>query len=222
MNRQWPLSICIWTAAIAMPVVSHADIMFSNFGAGYTYNTAVGNVVGNGFDGNDYAEADTFTPGVTATFTSLEIALSCVFTCTDNFTVALTTNSGDAPSTALESFTVAGSSLGTFGANNPPIVLNSVLNPVLTAGTQYWIAVSSDLNNSIEWNVNSTGDASDQAISTDSGATWFSPSGQTPGAYEVDGTPVVSAVPEPGSIALLFSACILCGIGAASRARHRR
>jgi len=165
--------------------------------------------VGNAFDGNDYAEGDTFSPVTTATFSSLDIALSCFVACPDSFNVALDSNSADAPSTVLESFTVAGASLGSLGSDNAPIVLTSVLNPVLSAGTQYWITVAAGTNNSIEWNFNTNGDTSDQAISIDDAATWFSPSGLTPGAYEVIGT--ASAAPEPGSALLLFWGGMLCG-----------
>ncbi len=78
--------------------------------------------------------------------------------------------------------------------------MTSVAHPTLTAGTQYWITVSSSVNFAIAWNDNSTGDASDQAISSDGGASWFSPSGMTPSAYEVDGA---TSVPEPSTTILL-------------------
>jgi hypothetical protein len=55
---------------------SRADVLFSNFGAGLSYNTAVGNSVGNAFDGNNYAEGDTFTLGETATLSSITVALN--------------------------------------------------------------------------------------------------------------------------------------------------
>ena len=50
------------------------------------------------------------------------------------------------------------------------------------------------------------GDASSQAISTDGGTTWFSPSGLTPGAYAVFGT--AAAVPEPSTLVLLSSGVV--------------
>ena len=82
----------------------------------------------------------------------------------------------------------------------------SLLNPTLTAGMNYWITVSSDTNDSIAFGDNVTGDSSDEAISSDGGATYFSPSGLTPGAYQVDSAAAITTVtPEPGSLLLLAS-----------------
>ena len=109
--------------------------------------------------------------------------------------------------------------LGTFGSNNSPLVLNLSSGIVLTAGTSYWVTVAdisggSDVN---YWNWNSTGDGSPQAISTDGGSTWFSPSGLPPGAYEVDGT--TASVPEPSTLVLLASG--VAGLLASKRRRPR-
>jgi hypothetical protein len=190
------------TLMFVVPAASHAAIVYTNFGLRATYNITAGNIVGNDGAGDQLAQGDTFTPASTATLTSVEIALSCFGTglCPTALTVSLDSDAGDQPGATLESFTVAGTSLGLLGVNNAPIVLTSVLQPTLVAGTQYWLAVIAPLTDNVVWNWNSTGDVSDQAESLDGGATWFSPSGQTPGAYEIDGT---SAVPEPGALLLL-------------------
>src|SRR5208337_3114077 len=52
-----------------------------------------------------------------------------------------------------------------------------------------------------------------QAISTNGGTTWFSPSGLTPGAYEVDGSTVVVAVPEPNTLVLALASGVLGLLG---------
>ena len=126
------------------------------------------------------------------------------------------------PGAVLESFSVPGTSLGPLGANNAPLVLSSVLKPLLTAGTQYWVAVTSSLNDSIAWNWNSTGDASSEAISTDGGTTWFAPSGLTPGAYQVNGTPVTTVMPEPGALVLLTTVLLLLAVGKPGALLRRR
>jgi hypothetical protein len=73
--------------------------------------------------------------------------------------------------------------------------------------TQYWVTVSSGISDSIAWNLTSTGDLSDEAISSDGGATWFSPSGLTPGAVQVNGA--TAPVPEPSSLGLLATGLLL-------------
>jgi hypothetical protein len=200
----------VWTLLFMVPTVSRADgILFTNFGAADSYNTAVGNTVGNAFDGKNYAEGDTFTPSLSESLSSLTIALSCLSGCPDNFDVSLTGSAGGAPGVVLKNFIVNAASLGVFGANNAPLVLNAVSGPMLTAGTQYWITVSSDLNDSIAWNLNSTGDVAANAISSGGGLTWFSPSGQTPGAFQVDG--VATVVPEPASLLLVATSMVAMG-----------
>ena len=184
-------------AAILPASASAATILFTNFGSSMAYDTTQGNPVGNDFAGDNAAEGDSFMIGSAATFSSANLALSCVVGCPAamNFTVDLTADSGDSPGAIIESFAFTNVTLGALGNNNTPITVTSVLHPLLAASTQYWITVSSSLSYSIVWNNNSTGDTNDQAVSSDGGATWFSPSGATPGALQVNGN--LSAAPEP-------------------------
>ena len=185
--------------------VEAASSIFTNFGAGQSYNIGAGNPIGNAFDGNTYAEGDSFVSAGNFNLASISLALSYVFpgSVPDDFSVALRNNSGDAPgATVLETWTVQGNALGGLGTNHSVLTLISLLNPVITNGTRYWVTVSSDLNNSIAWNWNSTGDSNDEAISLDAGSSWFSPSGLTPGALELDGQ-VIIPTPEPSTIVLL-------------------
>ena len=157
----------IWVVAFAaLPVVSAVTIS-NNFGVSFSYNTNLGNPVGNAFDGSLYAEANAFVPSTSATFSSLTISLSCAASCPATFTVALTGDNGGQPGTTLESFTVAGNKLGPLGSNNPPLVLNSVQHPFFTGGLQYWIKVVADSGESIAWNLNSKGNVANQATSSD-------------------------------------------------------
>src|SRR5579871_5257594 len=127
-----------WILLLAAPAISRADVVFTNFGAASSYDLSNTNVVGNGFDGNNYAEGDTFTATTNGIFGSLDIALSCIFACSDSFTVSLDASNAGMPGAVIESFAVSGASLGVLGNNNAPLVFDSVLNPLLTAGTQYW------------------------------------------------------------------------------------
>jgi hypothetical protein len=204
MTKQ--LSILLIAAALSS--VAQASIIFTNLGPGRSYDITQGNPVGNDFAGDIAAQGDTFTPTSTATLTTIEVALSCIVGCpaSESFTVAFRADSSGAPGAVIESFAFVGTTLGALSSNNPLITATSILHPTLTAGTQYWVTVSASVNFAIAWNDNNISDPSDQAVSSDGGATWFSPSGMTPSAYEVDGT---SSVPEPSTAILLSSAALL-------------
>jgi hypothetical protein len=204
------LGICVLSMGMSAPAL--ASVIFSNFGPGDSYNTSSGNVVGDGFDGGFYSEGESFTPGQNAAFGSLRIALSEVFPGSQgsSLTINLMADSGNAPGAILETWLTAPGSLGLLGNNNSPLVLNSNLNLTLLSGTEYWITASlTGLGNAIAWNWNSTGDLNAQAINDGSG--WFSPSGLTPGAFQVDSA--ASTVPEPSTLALFgvaFAGIAVC------------
>jgi hypothetical protein len=209
MTHRLALSLIVGGSILvfAAPSVAEAGAVFTNFGPALSYDINSGNPVGNAFDGNDYAEANSFLPSFSGSLQSLRIALSCAFSCPGAVGVSLTADNADQPGLVLESFVVAGGTLGPIATNNPPLFLLSVLHPSLIVGTRYWVAVGAGLTDNVAWNLNTTGDVSDQAISTDNGATWFSPSGNTPGALEVD-----AAAPEPGSFALLVGGGLLVSL----------
>ena len=67
----------VWTLLLAAPPAARAaSILFSNFGPGLTYNTALGNPVGNDFVGFDEWPGESFTPIATSNIRSMAIALS--------------------------------------------------------------------------------------------------------------------------------------------------
>jgi hypothetical protein len=220
MSRAFRGILAISALAIAMPAVLPATVIYTNFAASSPlYDTVNGNLVANFGLGSDFGQGETFTPGVNATLTLLRLGLGCNFanpngspTCTsaDSYVITLSSDAGNQPGTTIESFLIAGDSLSLFGANLVPVVLTSVLNPTLTAGKQYWVTATTTSANGIGWNLNTTGDAADQALSVDGGANWFVPSGATPGAFEVDGN-ASGSVPEPGTT-LLLSGGLLTGL----------
>jgi hypothetical protein len=199
-------SLAALAAVLVWPGLSSATVVYSNLGAGSSYDTSRGNIIGNDLEGDNLAAAVEFSPGSTVSFTSLRIALSCLGLgwCPDDFTVSLNADNSGAPGSVIESFVVDHTLLGLFGNNNTLFVFNSVLNPVLTATVPYWITVMSSLNDTVVWNWNNTSSTSATNSSVDGGSSWYDSSGlATPGAFEVDGNPL--GVPEPGTVSLFLS-----------------
>src|SRR5579862_8596228 len=83
--------LLIWILALAAPTVAPASVIFTNFGAGRSYDITGGNPIGNAFDGNNYAEGESFTPAANANFASVSVALSCNIGCpvAANFAISL-------------------------------------------------------------------------------------------------------------------------------------
>jgi PEP-CTERM motif len=207
-NQSIKSSVVIWFVAAALPAIAPAAVIFTNFGPSLSYDITQGNPVGNDFAGDTAAEGDSFIPTANAAFASVQLALSCVVGCpaADTFTVALTADNADAPGAAIESFLFSGTTLSALGINNAPIMATSVLKPTLTAGTRYWITVSSSLTYALAWNNNTTSSTVDQAVSSDGGASWFSPSGMTPSAFQVNSA---ATAPEPSTVLLLSGGLLL-------------
>jgi hypothetical protein len=226
MTRRVAVGAILALLFVAAPVARADLTVFSNLGPGDSYNTALGNFIGNGLDGSgsNYAQAATFSPSQTVNFSSLEIALSnSTGTNTDALIVSLNSDSGGVPGSTLFSFTVAAGTLGALGINNPLVSFTTSSGPVITAGTNYWITVS-DPNGPADsnvWNWNSTGDSSATGISQDGGSTWFAPSGLTPGAYAVDGVPQ-AVVPEPSMFGVFAGGLIGLAADQWRRARRRK
>ena len=79
MTQRVALSLILGASILVFgaPSVAEAGTIFTNFGPVLSYDINSGNPVGNAFDGNLYAEGESFVVGANATFGSLLIALSC-------------------------------------------------------------------------------------------------------------------------------------------------
>ena len=115
----------------------------------------------------------------------------------DHFDRSLRSAPGGTPGAVLESFSVD-NAMGSFGNFNPPILVNSTVQPLLTAGTPYWLIAATTGDTVAAWNWNSIGDTGPHASSTNGGA--FTVGTDTRGAFRV--TVGTAAVPEPSTLAL--------------------
>jgi hypothetical protein len=188
-----------------------AIVVYNNFGAGQSYNPTTGWAA----EGPDAffgpgAVAEPFTPASTVTFDAVLLPLSN-FAGTNSVIVSLRPDVGGQPGTTpIESFPLTGISTS---PTSTVYQLNSIADPVLNAGTTYWIALFAGGNNTeAAWMFNSTG-ADQFSSSHDGGNTWFNGFPNTAPAMEVLGNAV--ATPEPSALAMLAGlGAVACTIGA--------
>lgn len=131
------LTIGLLIAGIAAS--ANAGTIFSNLDSADGFATSSGWVVGNRntpFGSIRLEVAAAFTPASDAVFTGADFAAELLGESGD-LTIALTTTGpSGTPDTTLETFTVTAPAV-------PSLVsVQSIFNPVLAAGTEYWLDVS--------------------------------------------------------------------------------
>ncbi|MGA1993523.1 MAG: choice-of-anchor R domain-containing protein [Bryobacteraceae bacterium] len=162
-------------------------------------------VSGSGF--GPYSPAMAFTPSGTYVLTEIDVAI--FGTEDDSIDLALYSDSGGVPGSVLASWTDIPLTFGCCGLDTVTPVSSITLN----AGTQYWLLAYADADDPSamdSWQWNNVGQ---------SGPTWWSQFGASPGtegAFDVLGDP---AVPEPASASLAVCAFALLGLIAKRRRR---
>jgi hypothetical protein len=208
-------------ATLAIP--ARADTIFNNFGVGICGADAIciaqngqgpADPVGGATAAHSDIEmiANAFTPGGNFTLTGVTLPLQIAFAGTYN--VYLTSDAAGLPGAVLESW--IGVSGGAVGIPIPTTTLTSVLNPMLSNGTKYWLVVGP--NSSLSeggWarvifpegaaataaNSLANGTPNGSGIPTLAGP-WANDDTQFQ-AFQIDGTPVNQQVPEPATLPLL-------------------
>lgn len=199
------LSMLGVAALLAASIIRPANalVLFDNFGPRNAYDNTIGWTLG--YQAPPYIQGEGFTPGVSATLNSIEVAINLV-NGPNELTLKLMTDDSGKPGSVIEEWAVSGA-MGLFGDAFPTFTVTSALNPLLSAGTQYWVVpfVSSDTH--AAWNWNSIGDFGPHAFSSDGGAT-FNVGVYERGAFRVLGGAGGGGpeVPEPGTLALLVGA----------------
>ncbi|NLT76170.1 MAG: hypothetical protein GXX98_06570 [Planctomycetes bacterium] len=188
-------AILIATIIVFLAVPSGANLVYSNFGSGIPGG---GYGIGTYGPGN-YAYASSFSVTGTESYTLDRIELAAALSFGLNqLNVSLMADAAGLPGTVLESFS--------FTDQMPPhgdpdtVVGVSATNPLLTAGSTYWLAAFAPNDTGAVWWCTSPEVYGSNANSVDGGS-WYAETTCMP-AFEISGTPVATVVPVPGAMLL--------------------
>jgi len=209
MVRFWRMIAVV--AVLSLSMAAHADTVFSNLGAGNSFETTPGWFV-TGPDstniqlpGTAQWIAASFTPTSDYTLTSLDIPfLHSSGTATAVFRV-VTDQDG------LPGSTVLGTKSLTNISGTPKLYNVSFANQgvTLVANQTYWItALPGGFDSDLAWQRNVIGQ---NGFAGSFGDVW-SADGRASPAFRVNGTPGLGIVPEAGTMTLLLPALIFGGV----------
>lgn len=195
---------------LGISLLGKADVLFSDYGLGDSYNTAYGWTVGVGMTSDNLAPAAAFKPSVTDTLSEIDISVGYL-SGTNAVTVNLLNGSGGIP---LESWTVT--NLLPFGSLGEVETLDSAGPPVtLVQGKTYWLQLQpADLTTDASWYLSNTSVGS--LYVTGSGRPTYVGTQYLP-AFRILGPNVV---PEPAFVVPIGAALI--GLWVIRKRRHAR
>ncbi len=184
--------ILIFSGLALCGSVLKADILYTNFGPSFAYEDNSGVIVSNGQLENSVAVE---LPALTSSYdlSSIEFVASTTTPNSSNsVTVGIYADNGGVPAaTALESITLTGQLAPFNGTLSPVLIATSVTNPVLAAGSQYWVVMDGSAAESLVWDQNSTLTVGYLETNGTPGDWINSPNpfaGETNAVFEVDGT----------------------------------
>lgn len=183
---------------VALSTPASADIVFSNFAPGNSYDLNSGLVVAGTTSERGFSEwASAFTPSGDFTLTQIDVAISNS-AAPISVMLSLDHASGGLPDGTIESWIVT--TLSIFPPFSNIVQTVSPVSPVsLVSGTEYWLVASAAGDTVDAWNVAIAGPNAPTAINL--GSSWtLQPPGGFYGAFAVQG----SVIPEPSSWAMML------------------
>jgi hypothetical protein len=203
-SSRFPIArILIFSGLVLCGSILKADVLYTNFGPGTTYTDSSGVIVSNGSVETSVAEE---LPVLSSSYdlSSIEFVASTETPSPSNsVTVGIYADNGGVPAaTALETITLTGQLALFDGSLSPVLTATSVTNPLLAAGSQYWLVMDGPASEYLVWDLNSMLTVGYLETNGTAGEWRNSPNpfaSETNGVFEVDGTLVSGATtaPEP-------------------------
>jgi hypothetical protein len=202
----------IWGAATP----AQADIsIFSNLGPNDSYNGSSGWPLGTSGGTNYYVIGFAFSADATANLSTIQVAAALIQG-PNHLTIDLDADAGNAPGSTIESFTITGAmpQFGSYSSGHL-VTATSLLNPLLSAGSQYWVVLSvpDDGTSFAAWDLGFNGDRGPGHF-TNHGIVQVDGTENWRGAMSITGEAisVASSVPEPSGFAIVVISA-LAGLG---------
>lgn len=190
---------------MALGAAVFAQIAYSNFGTGDSYNNFMGWTVGGPFPDKDRT-AMQFTANITGTLVGVRFA-SWYVTGSSDLDILLREDSAGSVGPVMKSWSIT----RTDPTSTIASLTNTDLSVIVNAGSTYWLDISTNTDGHHAWNVNDQSVLGRRAVSIDNGTSWTYADSQTIGVFDVRLEPV----PEPASM-------IALGAGAAALIARRR
>jgi hypothetical protein len=191
---------------LTVQVATASTTLFNTFGPGDSYAPSSGWAFGlanpSPVQMGETANQFGFGGSTSYYLDTIELAAS-LFEGTNEINVRLTSDAAGEPGATIETFNFK-DAMGPYGQNNPILVGNSVLHPVLSPGTNYWlVAYTPYAADTIAVWLNSSppvqGLVAQRSIVAQIPYDWYLYPNETSGAFRVTGSQVV---PAPGAILL--------------------
>jgi len=190
------LAILVSVTAIGASIANAAPI-YSTLGQGDSYSHNMGYNVGwSAGSSCDNGHQFQITVDSPYSLDSIEVGIG-LESGTNQVEIWLMTDAGNKPGTIIETFTFV-DEMGDF-ADSPLITGTSVLNPILTPGTKYWLVASAPIFSTVaDWNFSDPVVDGLRARRYDSGS-WIVNSDSPLPAFRINGSAVI---PAPAAILL--------------------
>jgi hypothetical protein len=236
MTNHFPVALkssvrLLFLLPIVLPLTTQAraDVVFSDFGSGNSYAPDIGwgplgaNLIwfgpGNNPINGPRDTAASFTASSDTTLTQIDVALTTPSADdTQAISIDLESDNGGSPGTVIESWDLNGP-FPIFGSTSNTVqTLLSNGTVSLSAGTEYWLVIAPQSDNTlVVWDLSSNESAPGTGTELSSAGVWSSAPGTV--AFDVQGSQ--SPVPEPSTWPLLGGAAIALAIAVRRRPMRR-